>query len=104
MKPVFPVVIGGILPYDAVSIELFFILTPIWLNQFCYIFGFVFVFVFLLVTCAEITIVLSYFQLCCEDKYFWWRAYLTYGSSTVYLFVCQVFHLELEITKLEDLL
>eukprot|EP00250_Pteridium_aquilinum_P014741 c22170_g2_i1 orf=115-1797(+) len=64
MQPVFSVLIGGILPFGAVFIELFFILTSIWLNQFYYIFGFLFiVFVILIVTCAEITIVLCYFQL-----------------------------------------
>ncbi|GFZ04265.1 transmembrane nine 7 [Actinidia rufa] len=39
MKPAFSVLIGGILPFGAVFIELFFILTSIWLNQFYYIFG-----------------------------------------------------------------
>ncbi|KAI3912162.1 hypothetical protein MKW92_026487 [Papaver armeniacum] len=103
MKPVFSVLIGGILPFGAVFIELFFILTSIWLNQFYYIFGFLFiVFVILLITCAEITIVLCYFQLCSEDYYWWWRAYLTSGSSAVYLFLYSVFYFftKLEITKL----
>ncbi|ESQ48626.1 hypothetical protein EUTSA_v100220000mg, partial [Eutrema salsugineum] len=57
MKPVFSILIGGILPFGAVFIELFFILTSIWLNQFYYIFGFLFiVFLILIVTCAEITV------------------------------------------------
>ncbi|KAF8388820.1 hypothetical protein HHK36_025500 [Tetracentron sinense] len=103
MKPVFSVLIGGILPFGAVFIELFFILTSIWLNQFYYIFGFLFiVFVILLITCAEITIVLCYFQLCSEDYNWWWRAYLTAGSSALYLFLYSIFYFftKLEITKL----
>ncbi|KAL5757517.1 hypothetical protein ACOSP7_020128 [Xanthoceras sorbifolium] len=103
MQPVFSILIGGILPFGAVFIELFFILTSIWLNQFYYIFGFLFiVFVILLITCAEITIVLCYFQLCSEDYYWWWRSYLTAGSSAVYLFLYSVFYFftKLEITKL----
>ncbi|KAF6174931.1 hypothetical protein GIB67_026419 [Kingdonia uniflora] len=102
MKPVFSVLIGGILPFGAVFIELFFILTSIWLNQFYYIFGFLFiVFVILLITCAEITIVLCYFQLCSEDYHWWWRAYLTAGSSALYLFLYSIFYFftKLEITK-----
>ena len=84
-----------------VFIELFFILTSIWLNQFYYIFGFLFiVFVILLITCAEITIVLCYFQPCSED-YNWWRSYLTAGSSALYLFLYSIFYFftKLEITK-----
>ena len=72
MNPVFSVLVGGILPFGAVFIELFFILTSMWLHQFYYLFGFLcLVFVILVITCAEITIVLCYFQLCSED-YHWW--------------------------------
>uniref|UniRef100_A0A0E0I9K1 Transmembrane 9 superfamily member n=1 Tax=Oryza nivara TaxID=4536 RepID=A0A0E0I9K1_ORYNI len=39
MNPIFSILIGGILPFGAVFIELF-ILTSIWLHQFYYIFGF----------------------------------------------------------------
>ncbi|EXB86672.1 Transmembrane 9 superfamily member 4 [Morus notabilis] len=103
MNPVFSILIGGILPFGAVFIELFFILTSIWLNQFYYIFGFLFlVFIILIVTCAEITIVLCYFQLCSEDYLWWWRSYLTSGSSALYLFLYATFYFftKLEITKL----
>jgi len=103
MRPIFSILIGGILPFGAVFIELFFILTSIWLHQFYYIFGFLFiVFVILIVTCAEITIVLCYFQLCSEDYHWWWRAYLTAGSSAFYLFLYATFYFftKLEMTKL----
>lgn len=134
MHPAFSVLIGGILPFGAVFIELFFILTSMWLHQvpagctacasarwqalpcsgswqmrpctrlrratllsvvgarwaevpparaltvflaaaqFYYLFGFLcLVAVILTITCAEITIVLCYFQLCSED-YHWWCA------------------------------
>ncbi|KAH7281889.1 hypothetical protein KP509_35G001000 [Ceratopteris richardii] len=103
MQPIFSILVGGILPFGAVFIELFFILTSIWLHQFYYIFGFLFiVFLILVVTCAEITIVLCYFQLCSEDYHWWWRAYLTSGSSALYLFLYATFYFftKLEITKL----
>ncbi|KAK9078357.1 hypothetical protein SSX86_002414 [Deinandra increscens subsp. villosa] len=102
MKPVFSILIGGILPFKVVFIELFFSLTSIWLNQFYNIFGFLFiVFVILTITCAEITILLCYFQLCSEDYNWWWRAYLTAGSSAVYLLLYSVYYYltKLEITK-----
>lgn len=65
-------------------------------------FGIVFlVFVILIVTCAEITIVLCYFQLCNEDYRWWWRSYLTSGSSAVYLFLYAAFYFftRLQITN-----
>ncbi|KAG1363717.1 transmembrane 9 superfamily member 9 [Cocos nucifera] len=102
MNPIFSILIGGILPFGAVFIELFFILTSIWLHQFYYIFGFLLlVFLILIVTCAEITIVLCYFQLCSEDYLWWWRSYLTSGSSALYLFLYAAFYFftKLEITK-----
>ncbi|PIN00246.1 Endosomal membrane protein, EMP70 [Handroanthus impetiginosus] len=102
MNPIFSILIGGILPFGAVFIELFFILTSIWLNQFYYIFGILFiVFLILIVTCAEISIVLCYFQLCSEDYLWWWRSYLTSGSSALYLFLYATFYFftKLEISK-----
>ena len=102
MRPIFTVLIGGILPFGAVFIELFFILMSIWLHQFYYIFGFLFiVLLILLITCAEITIVLCYFQLCSEDYNWWWRSYFTSGSSALYLFLYAAFYFftKLQITK-----
>ncbi|KAG6421203.1 hypothetical protein SASPL_117753 [Salvia splendens] len=102
MNPFFSILIGGILPFGAVFIELFFILTSIWLQQFYYIFGFLFlVFLILIVTCAEITVVLCYFELCSEDYLWWWRSYLTSGSSALYLFLFAAFYFftKLNITK-----
>ncbi len=60
--------IGGLLPFGTVFVELFFILSSMWLDQYYYVFGFLLlVFVLLAVTCAEISIVLVYFQLCAEN-------------------------------------
>jgi transmembrane 9 superfamily protein 2/4 len=82
--------------------ELFFILTSVWLHQFYYLFGFLaLVFVILCLTCAEITIVLCYFQLCAEDYAWWWRAYFTSGCAALYLFGYSAFYFytKLDITK-----
>merc|ERR1719253_1842263 len=102
MKPIFSVLIGGILPFGAVFIELFFILTSMWLHQVYYIFGVLFiVFCILMVTCAEITIVLCYFQLCSEDYHWWWRSFFTSGSSALYMFLYSAFYFatKLDIDK-----
>ena len=60
-------------------------------------FGFLaLVFIILVVTCAEITIVLCYLHLCAEEYRWWWRAFLTSGAVAgdvlacmcVWLYVC----------------
>merc|ERR1712093_345157 len=102
MKPIVSILMGGILPFGAIFIELFFILSSIWLHKFYYLFGFLFiVFVILILTCAEITIVMCYFQLCSEDYHWWWRAFLTSGASALYVFLYSVFYFfsRLQITK-----
>ncbi|CAM9296625.1 unnamed protein product [Ascophyllum nodosum] len=99
--PAFAIALGGVLPFGAVCIELFFIMSALWLHQIYYVFGFLYVVFFILIaTCAEITMVMCYFQLCNEDYRWWWRAFLSAGSSAVYLFVYSIwyFYSKLEIT------
>jgi transmembrane 9 superfamily protein 2/4 len=85
--------VGGILPFGTVFVELFFILTSLWLDQYYYVFGFLLlVYGLLLVTCAEISIVLTYFQLCAEDYRWWWRSMLVPGASGVYLYLYCMFY------------
>jgi transmembrane 9 superfamily protein 2/4 len=99
MHPVISVLLGGILPFGAVFIELFFILTAIWENQFYYLFGFLMlVFLILIISCSEIAIVMTYLQLCSEDYHWWWRSFLVSGGCAVYVFVYAIFYY---VTKLE---
>ena len=59
--------IGGILPFGAIFIELFFIMSSIWSNRLYYMFGFLLVvFLILIVTCCLVSILLTYFALCSE--------------------------------------
>uniref|UniRef100_A0A6Q2ZAH5 Transmembrane 9 superfamily member n=1 Tax=Esox lucius TaxID=8010 RepID=A0A6Q2ZAH5_ESOLU len=90
-KPVPGIVMGGILPFGCIFIQLFFILNSIWSHQMYYMFGFLFlVFIILLITCSEATILLCYFHLCAEDYHWWWRSFLTSGFTAIYLFVYAV--------------
>lgn len=102
MRDLCAILVGGILPFGAIFIELFFILTSMWLHQFYYIFGFLaLVFLILVITCAEIAVVLCYFQLCSEDYHWWWRAFFTSGSSALYLFTygAYYYNTKLEVTN-----
>jgi len=94
----FTVTVGGILPFGACFVEFFFILSSMWMNQYYYVFGFaLLVFVILVITCAEITVVLCYFQLCSEDYHWWWRSFMTSGSTAIYVFIYSaIYFLRLE--------
>jgi len=95
----FTMVVGGILPFGACFVELFFILSSLWMDQYYYVFGFLLlVFVILVITCAEITMVLIYFQLCSEDYRWWWRSFLTSGATALYVFLYSAFY----FSKLES--
>ena len=83
---------GGLLPFGTVFVELILILNSFWGGQYYYVFGFLLlVFVLLLVTSAEISIVLTYLQLCAEDYQWWWRSFLVPAASGCYLYAYCVY-------------
>lgn len=88
MGSLFSMAIGGILPFGACFVELYFILASVWMDQYYYVFGFLFlVFIILLLTCAEITVLFNYFQLCGENYHWWWRSFCNGGANAVYVFL-----------------
>lgn len=98
-QPVPGIVMGGILPFGCIFIQLFFILNSIWSNQMYYMFGFLFlVFIILAITCSETTILLCYFHLCAEDYHWWWRSFLTSGFTAFYLFVYCIHYFMTKLT------
>merc|ERR1711957_389883 len=100
--PILICLVGGILPFGAVFTELFFIMSSIWHHQFYYLFGFLaLVLVILVVTCTEISIAMTYFQLTSEDYRWWWRAFLSSGTSAFYVFLYSIvyFSSRLQIEK-----
>ncbi|EDV25777.1 uncharacterized protein TRIADDRAFT_23833 [Trichoplax adhaerens] len=90
-RPLPCILMGGILPFGCIFIQMFFIMNSLWSHQIYYMFGFLFlVFSILIVTCAETTILLCYFHLCSEDYHWWWRSFLTSGSTAIYLFIYSI--------------
>lgn len=99
-QPIPGIIMGGVLPFGCIFIQLFFILNSLWSSQMYYMFGFLFlVFLILVITCSETTILLCYFHLCAEDYHWWWRSFLTSGFTAVYLFIycCHYFATKLQI-------
>jgi len=87
MHPLLGIALAGMIPFAAAYVELFFIMTSLWMDQFYYVFGFTLaVYIILLITCAEVTVLLVYYQLCAENHRHWWFSLLASGSAAAYMF------------------
>ncbi|CAK9151817.1 unnamed protein product [Ilex paraguariensis] len=92
---------AGTLPFGTLFIELFFILSSIWLGRFYYVFGFLLVVLLLLViVCAEVSVVLTYMHLCVEDWMWWWKAFYASGSVALYVFLYSINYLVFDLQSL----
>ncbi|KAJ1336522.1 hypothetical protein BSLG_007306 [Batrachochytrium salamandrivorans] len=99
LKPISSILLGGVLPFGAVFIELYFIMSSIWSSRVYYVFGFLMLVFFILVlTCSLVSVLITYFQLCAENYHWWWRSFFTSGSAGIYMFVYGIFYY---ITRLD---
>jgi len=86
--------LGGILPFGSVCIELFFIMSALWLHQVYYMMGFLLVVLLILAaTCAQVSVVMTYLQLCAEDHRWWWKSFFNCASAGCYLFLYSLWFL-----------
>merc|ERR1712146_4309 len=86
--------LGGVLPFGSVCIELFFIMSALWLHQIYYMMGFLLVVLLILgATCAEVSVVMTYLQLCAEDHRWWWKSFFNCASAGFYLFLYSLWFL-----------
>ncbi len=86
-NPKVGMIVAGIVPFGAAYVELFFIMTSLWMDQYYYVFGFTLVvYLILLITSAEITTLVIYYQLVAENHRWWWLAMMTSGSVSLYIF------------------
>lgn len=94
MNSAITVILGGILPFGSVCIELAFIMSALWLHQIYYVMGFLLGVLFILAaTCAQVSIVLCYLQLCAEDHRWWWKSFMNCGMAGFYLFLYSLWFL-----------
>lgn len=92
LHPLVGMLVAGIVPFAAAYVELFFIMTSLWMDQYYYVFGFTLVvYIILVITCAEVTVLLVYYQLCAENHRWWWFAFFAPGSTALYTFIYSIF-------------
>jgi len=89
---------AGSLPFGTLFIELFFIMSSIWMGRVYYVFGFLFVvLLLLLIVCAEVSVVVTYMHLCVEDHRWWWKSFFTSGSVGFYVFLYSINYLVFDL-------
>lgn len=94
VQPTVTLFLGGILPFGSVCIELAFIMSALWLHQIYYVMGFLLaVLLILAATCAQVSMVMTYLQLCAEDHRWWWKAFWNCASAGFYLFLYSLWFL-----------
>jgi transmembrane 9 superfamily protein 2/4 len=87
LRPVPSYLLAGILPFGAIFVELYFIMSSIWFSKVYYMFGFLFLsYVLLILTCAAVTTLMIYWLLCSEEYRWHWRAFCTSGAMAGYVF------------------
>lgn len=92
---------AGTLPFGTLFIELFFIMSSIWMGRVYYVFGFLFiVLILLVVVCAEVSLVLTYMHLCVEDWKWWWKSFFASGSVALYIFLYSINYLVFDLKSL----
>ncbi|XP_068328654.1 transmembrane 9 superfamily member 11 [Pyrus communis] len=92
---------AGTLPFGTLFIELFFIMSSIWMGRVYYVFGFLLiVLILLVVVCAEVSLVLTYMHLCVEDWKWWWKSFFASGSVAIYIFLYSINYLVFDLKSL----
>jgi len=99
-------VMAGSLPFGCMFIELSYLMKSMWHHTlFYYLFGFLFLcFLVLLVSSAEVSILMTYILLCREDYRWWWLSFGVAGSSGVYFFGYSILYYltELNFTRVSS--
>lgn len=93
MEPSVIVVLGGVLPFGSIFIEMYFIFTSFWAYKIYYVYGFMLlVFLILAVVTVCVTIVCTYFLLNAEDYRWQWTSFLAAGSTAGYVYMYSFYY------------
>jgi len=83
---------AGFLPFSAIYIELFYIFSSVWGRNTYQLYGIIFiVFLILLIVTGAITVALTYFRLSLEDHQWWWPAFLSGGSTGLFIYMYAIY-------------
>lgn len=93
MEPGVIAILGGILPFGSIFIEMYFIFTSFWAYKIYYVYGFMLlVFLILMVVTVCVTIVSTYFLLNAEDYRWQWTSFLAGASTALYVYMYSFYY------------
>ncbi len=85
---------ASLISFISCFIELANIMSSIWVDEYYYVFGFLLLTFFcLMTTCAEMAVLVNYFQLRSEDYRWWWRSFAVGGSVAIYIFGYSLYYI-----------
>jgi len=100
-------ILGGLLPFGSIFIELVFMTTAFWRHSFYYLYSYLFATLLIMaITSALISIILTYLNLYYGNHRTWWISFWSTGSIGIYIFAYSVFYYfsELNLTGLSSTL
>ncbi|KAH0768289.1 hypothetical protein AABB24_002079 [Solanum stoloniferum] len=84
---------GGLLPFGSIFIEMYFVFTSFWNYKVYYVYGFMLlVFLILIVVTVCVTIVGTYFLLNAENYHWQWTSFFSAFSTAVYVYLYSVYY------------
>jgi len=93
LHPAVNIILGGILPFGSIFIEMYFMFTSFWHYKYYYVYGFLLmVYVILIVVTVCVTIVSTYFLLNSEDYRWQWVSFLSASSTAGYVFLYSIYY------------
>jgi transmembrane 9 superfamily protein 3 len=92
-RRLFLVLVSGLLPFGSIFIEMWFVFTSFWNYKFYYVYGFMLlVYVILSIVTMCVSIVATYFLVNNEDWRWWWTAFLSGASTSLYVFLYSMYY------------
>ncbi|XP_027931954.1 transmembrane 9 superfamily member 1 [Vigna unguiculata] len=84
---------GGLLPFGSIFIEMYFVFTSFWNYKVYYVYGFMLlVFLILIIVTVCVTIVGTYFLLNAENYHWQWTSFFSAASTAVYVYLYSVYY------------
>ncbi|GLT42736.1 hypothetical protein SLA2020_167220 [Shorea laevis] len=84
---------GGLLPFGSIFIEMYFVFTSFWNYKVYYVYGFMLlVFLILTIVTVCVTIVGTYFLLNAENYHWQWTSFFSAASTAVYVYLYSIYY------------
>ncbi|GLJ40297.1 hypothetical protein SUGI_0828140 [Cryptomeria japonica] len=93
LTPAVVSLMGGLLPFGSIFIEMYFVFTSFWNYKVYYVYGFMLlVFLILVIVTICVTIVGTYFLLNAENYHWQWTSFFSAASTAAYVYLYSIYY------------